>query len=316
MRYGLSKWIGTKEVPHTKNGRLQIVLYSIGTLLSIIQINLSSKIKKFMNSIKILSFLLLFTLPFLLINCNDSTGAQNQTGTLEVLLHDAPANYEEVNVFIDRVEVNKTNSEEGWIVINNPQKSYNLLELTNGATELLGSAELEVGNYEQIRLILSRNGNNIVVGGVTQDLFIPSGTQTGIKLLVNAEILADITYTILLDFDVARSVVERGNAQAGAQYLLKPVIKATNQAITGNISGVVEPVDAADFIYAIAGADTISSTKADTLNGSYTLIGLEEGSYTVSFDPTNTVYQSQDTTSVQVTVSETNDIGTVILLEN
>ncbi|MFP8489214.1 DUF4382 domain-containing protein [Gracilimonas sp. Q87] len=271
----------------------------------------------FSNKIITTTFALLTTVTLLFVSCdnNSVTDPTTGTGTLEVLLHDAPANYEAVNVFVESVEVNNGQTEEGWVEISTPQQSYDLLTLTNGATEVLGSAELETGTYEQIRLILSSNGHSVIVDGTEHDMFVPSGEQTGIKLNVNAEIVPDITYTLLLDFDAARSVVERGNTQSGIEYLLKPVISATNEAITGNIAGAVEPVEAQPFIYAIANSDTLSSTKADTTDGTFKLIGLEEGTYTISVDPTNETYQSSDTTGVDVTIGETNNIGTVILSE-
>lgn len=258
----------------------------------------------------ILSFSIIFA------SCdNAGTGASGDTGTLEIQLHDAPANYEEVNVFIESVEINNAEEENGWEEFSNPEQTYDLLKLTNGATELLGSKELPAGTYEQIRLILSSDGHNVVIDGEEHSMFVPSGEQTGIKLNVNAEIQPDITYTLLLDFDAGRSVVQRGNQQSGIEYLLKPVISASNEAETGNIAGTVDPADSESFVYAIADSDTLSSTKADTSDGSFKLIGLEDGSYTVSVDPTNESYQSKDTTGVEVTVGETNDIGTIELTE-
>jgi len=260
---------------------------------------------------------LMLTLSIVLVGCDGSgTGTTGETGTMEVKMHDAPANYEEVNVFIERVEVNNADTDTGWVEISSPQQSYDLLELTNGATTVLGSKELPAGTYEQIRLILSRDGHSVVIDGTENDLFIPGGDETGIKLNVNAEIQPDITYTLLLDFEAGRSVVERGNEQSGIDYLLKPVIKASNEAITGNIAGTVEPADAEPFVYTIADSDTLSSTKADTADGSFKLIGLEEGSYTVSVDPTNENYQSKDTTGVDVTVDQTNELGTIQLSQN
>jgi len=266
----------------------------------------------------------LLTLPFVLLiavsatfmGCNSGTNADGDTGTMEVLLHDAPANYDEVNVFVERVEVNNSDNDEGWVELSSPQQSYDLLELTNGATEVLGSAELPTGTYKQIRLILSSDGHSVVVDGEEHSMFVPSGAQTGIKLNVNAEIEPDITYTLLLDFDAARSVVVRGNQQSGEDYLLKPVISASNEAVTGNIAGAVEPVDAEPFVYAITGEDTLSSTKADTSNGEFKLIGLEEGSYTVSVDPTNDSYGIENIENVEVTVGETTELETITVPQN
>lgn len=259
-----------------------------------------------------LPFALLFGLSLLFTGCAQDGG----TGTLEVLLHDAPANYDEVNVFIERVEVNNAETDTGWVEINSPQQSYDLLDLTNGAMEVLGSKQLEAGIYNQIRLILSRDGHSVVVDGVEHAMFVPSGAQTGIKLNVNAEIEPDITYTLLLDFDAARSVVVQGTDQSGTEYLLKPVIRATNEAITGNISGTVEPNDVETFVYAISGTETLSSTKVSEVDGTFKLIGLEAGSYTVSVEPVSDNYQTEEISDVEVTVGETNDIGTITLSQN
>lgn len=266
--------------------------------------------------IRKIPFALLLAVSVIFMGCDSGTNADADMGTMEVLLHDAPADYDEVNVLIESVEVNNSENEEGWVEINNPQQSYDLLELTNGATEVLGSADLPVGTYEQIRLVLSSDGHSVVIDGEEHNMFVPSGGQTGIKLNVNAEIEPDITYTLLLDFDAARSVVVRGDQQSGEDYLLKPVIKATNEAVTGNIAGSVEPVDSNPFVYAIAGEDTLSSTKADTSNGEFQLIGLEEGSYTVSVEPTDETYATENVADVEVTVGETNEIDTITVSEN
>lgn len=259
----------------------------------------------FISIIGFLSVMVLFT------GC-DSSGSETSMGTMEVRLHDAPAKYDAVNIFIERVEVNREESSEGWITISEPNQTFDLLELTNGAYEVLGEAELKAGTYHQIRLILGQDGHSVVVDGEEKNLFVPSGEQTGVKLNVNAEIGEDITYTLLLDFDASRSVVEAGH-QDQVQYLLKPVIRASNQAITGNIEGTVSPAEAQPVIYAIADSDTLTSTYADTTNGYFKLVGLEEGSYTVSIDPGNTAYQSKDTTGVEVTTGETNSLGELAL---
>lgn len=271
-----------------------------------------------LNKLPKTTFTALFAALLLFTGCdfNGNSG----TGTMEVMLHDAPATYDEVNVFIERVEVNNTQNDEGWVEISSPQQSYDLLKLTNGAMAQLASTELEVGTYKQIRLILSREGHSVMVDGVPHDMFVPSGAQTGIKLNVNAEIEPDITYTLLLDFDAARSVVEQGSEQSGVEYLLQPVIRATSEAITGNISGVVEPVDSDAVVEAIDNSGpesvTVSTTPVSDTDGSFKLVGLEEGTYTVSIKPGNENYQPEEITGVEVTVGDTNDLGTVTLSEN
>lgn len=230
-------------------------------------------------------------------------------------MHDAPVDSaDQVNVSVKQVEINEGNSEDGWSVISSPDQTYNLLNLTNGAYEVLGDTTLPTGTYQQIRLVLNETGHNVVVDGQTYDMKVPSGTQTGVKLNVDAEIEENITYVLLLDFDAAQSVVEAGNSQS-VEYLLKPVIRATNKAVTGAIAGTVDPAESEPMVYAIQSSDTLASTVADTSSGEFELIGLEDGSYDVSIDPRNDNYQSTDTTGVQVTVGETNDLGTIEVSE-
>ncbi len=271
---------------------------------------------KSLNKLLTIPFAALVAFSLLISGC--STGSDPGTGTLEVLMHDAPIDSADaVNVFIERVEVNNTTSDQGWQVISEPQQSYDLLELTNGAYTLLGEAELEAGTYPQIRLILSQGGHSVEVGGTVYDMMVPSGPQTGVKLNVNAEIEEDITYRLLLDFDASRSVVEAGQDNPAVQYLLKPVIRATNEAITGNISGTVSPAEVSSVVYAIADSDTLASTVPNETDGTFKLIGLEAGAYTVSVDPADdSGYAITNENDVSVTVGETNDIGTVELNQN
>lgn len=271
-----------------------------------------------------LTLLFTFSLALLfgLTSC-DSTGADGGTGTMEVTMTDAPANYDSVNVTINEVRVNKdedaeTDStesdeeaeEDGWVTIMDQQTKVNLLELTNGNQIILGSQELEAGNYSQIRLILG-DDNTVTVDGETYALQTPSAQQSGLKLNVNAEVEEDATYNLLLDFDAARSIVQQGNGG----YLLKPVIRAVNLAETGSIIGNVQPTDFNTNVLAVTGDDTVTSTiTAD--NGDFQIIGLQEGTYDVVFDPSSDQYSDSTQTDIEVTSGEETDLGTIELESN
>lgn len=251
--------------------------------------------------------LLILTASIFFLGCESTLDSGSSTGSIVVKLHDAPVDYDEVNISVARVEVNNGETDEGWIVISEPNETYNILELVNGDMTVLADAQLEVGTYEQIRLILDDN-NTVVIDGQSYDLFVPSGAQTGLKLNINAEIREGIEYTLLLDFDASRSVVKRGVQDL---YNLQPVVRATNEAITGNISGSVTPVESRAAIYAIAGSDTLSTTYADTVSGEFMLVGLEEGAYTVSVEPREEGFESKSLTGVEVTLGENNAIGEI-----
>jgi len=262
---------------------------------------------------KLLSLPFAIVVAFSVLFTGCGTGSDTGAGTMTVEMTDAPIDSADaVNVFIERVEVQSQDG-SGWITLNEPQQEYNLLELVNGATEVIGSAELEEGTYNQIRLILSQDGHSVVVDGMEYSMKVPSGAQTGVKLNINAEIEPDIEYVLLLDFEASRSVVKAGES---GKYLLKPVIRAHEKAITGNVAGTVNPVDAQPVVYAIADSDTLSSTIADTTSGEIKLIGLEEGTYSVSVDPRNDDYQSKTVDNVDVTAEETTDLGTVEVSSN
>lgn len=110
-------------------------------------------------------------------------------GTLSVLLTDAPLPIESVDaatVTIDSVvirETENTGAEAGWpfVTLTRDQHTFNLLDLRDGMVEELAELEVPAGEYNLIRLYVSEA--SITYGGTTYDLFVPSGTQTGIKIL-------------------------------------------------------------------------------------------------------------------------------------
>lgn len=255
---------------------------------------------------------------FLITSCDvaDDGSSVSTKGTLQVYLTDAPGDYEAVWIDIEavRIHVNEDDDIEeddaGWVTINDEPMRVNLLELTNGRFEVLGETELDAGMYNQIRLILGED-NEIVKNGVTHSLKTPSAQQSGLKLNVNAEIEGGEVYTLLLDFDASRSIVEAGNS---GKFILNPVIRTVEFAQTGAIEGIIEPAESLPWVYAIAGADTLAGTKADA-GGEFRLVGLLPGSYTVAINPTIVSFQNEEIPDVEVMESDTTDVGTIVLEE-
>ncbi len=255
---------------------------------------------------------------FLLTSCDvaDDGSSDSTTGTLQVYLTDAPGDYEAVWIDIEAVRIHVNEEEdideddEGWVTISDDPMRVNLLELTNGEFEVLGETELEAGMYSQIRLILGEK-NEIVKNVVTHTLKTPSAQQSGLKLNVNTEIEGGEVYTLLLDFDASRSIVEAGNS---GKFLLKPVIRTVEFAQTGAIEGDIEPAESLPWVYAIAGADTVAGTKANP-EGEFRLVGLLPGSYTVAINPTEGNLQSEELLDVEVIASDTTDVGSIVLEE-
>jgi hypothetical protein len=244
--------------------------------------------------------------------CSKSTDpASGTTGTLQVTMVDSPAGYDQVNIVIDSVLVHVSTSDttSGWTTLSKGSATYDLLKLVNGANAVIGNAKLPVGDYSQIRLYVG-SGSNIVVGGVPKSLTTPGGSQSGIKLNVNATIQADVTYTLTIDFDANKSIVKSGPPN-NPNYSLKPVIRAVATATTGNIAGAVLPKSTMPTVWAYAGLDTFS-TVADT-SGGFKLLYLSPATYSVVIASKDTLYRDTTRTNIAVTAGNTTNIGTITL---
>ena len=208
---------------------------------------------------------------FLLAACGGSGGggsSSSQTGSLSVGLTDATTtDYKAVYITVREVKVSKTvesgdslPDEEIWTVVARPDATYNLLELINGVIQHLGIADLEVGQYNQMRLVLgnlpdkSKNikeeahpfANYIVYGDaseyleLTVPMTVPSGFQSGFKIVGGFTIDADQQTDLVLDFNVVKSIVQAG---ASGKWLLKPTVKVLDQKASASITGLVYYVD-------------------------------------------------------------------------
>ena len=233
----------------------------------------------------------------------------NADARVRVLLTDDPGDYEAVNIDVQDVQVNPEDDDEGWVSLANVNPGvYNLLDLTGGLDTLLADAELPAGRLSQIRLVLGSD-NTVQIDGEVKELMTPSAQQSGLKVQLNTDLEAGVTYTILLDFDAARSVVQAGNS---GRFNLKPVIRATVDANSGSIRGTVLPADVQSLITAYNSTDTLSTyTNGE---GFFLLRGVPEGTYNLLIAPDpDSALPDEELTDVAVTLGEVTDIGAVDL---
>jgi hypothetical protein len=237
------------------------------------------------------------------------------TGTLKVSLTDAPAcGFDAVNVTVNKVRVHQSSDAaegtSGWSDITlSPARKINLLNLTNGVLDPLGTTTLPTGRYNQIRLVLDANtgtglANSVVPTGSTEErsLETPSALQSGIKLNGQFDVVAGEQAEIVLDFDACKSVLTRGNGK----YALKPVIKllpSTANGITGFVS--TAQLGAGVAVSAQQGGVIISATVPDPSTGEFFLARLAPGNYDVVLTGANSATSVIATVPVATSSSKT-----------
>ena len=248
-----------------------------------------------------------------LASCSKSSSDDSSAGMskFEVRLTDAPGDYKAVNLDVQQVQVHVSddNKEEGWQSLGLIRPGiYNVMDYTNGNSALLTSADFPAGKISQIRLILGNNNTLTLRDGTVVPLRTPSGQQSGLKLKIDAVLVRDVTYQLVLDFDVAKSIVARGNGD----YNLKPVIRTVTTAVAGGIRGSVTPVAARPLVLAIRTSATPNDTLSTTADaaGGFLIRGVSAGTYRVEF-LTALPYRNVTLNNVVVTNDQITDLSPV-----
>jgi len=234
-------------------------------------------------------------------------------GRASFYLTDGPLeaeNVAEVVISISKVEVF---GPEGWTTVKeyeNPE-AINLLELQGGETFFLDEREIVSGLYDQIRLGLSSSVNTGENGNPAhyikfndesiEEITIPSGAQTGYKVVGDFTVPDGGVTSIIIDFDVRKSVVKAGNS---GQYILKPTLRLIEDANVGSIEGsITGEFDGNLVVYAyedgvydeneaepnadgLVFVNAVTSSNVDS-EGNYNLAFLPSGNYDLivaSFD--------------------------------
>jgi len=245
----------------------------------------------------------------LLAGCG-STGPSSSTGTLTVLVTDAPS-YTVNSVVVHFSEVWVHKAAEGkdgdgkWIQLNITggmlgEGSFDLAKLEEeGETEELAAAELVAGKYTQLRVVMDEDlGVQVDYDeneGDPVNAKLPSGT---LKFVRPFMVEADGSTEIVLDFDLQKSVVFTGNfgkepnpnKPDKPNVIVKPVVKlqVTSTAGKTEFDGelTLENKDP-DSDWAIIDDDTYGelrySTEGEEFGYDFQGFGLDDIEYSLIY---------------------------------
>lgn len=182
------------------------------------------------------------------------------SGTLSVGITDAAVDdVVAVNLRVTALELRQQNAAESEVITidltddDGNAMQFNLLDYQNGEVfPLFDNEEVPAGVYDQARLVLEApaqtprqcEGQDPLAGSHVEELtggfapiFIPSGSNTGLKLVSAFEVPADSDVTVVIDFDLRQALHRPPPFDC---YFLRPAYRMEVTVTTGRIAGTVD----------------------------------------------------------------------------
>jgi hypothetical protein len=182
--------------------------------------------------------------------CGDGGGG-DETGRLSLAVTDAPVD-EASSVVVQFSGVAFKREGAAAEVVQNltpSPRQLDLLQYQQGrAALLLDGVTLPAGDYEWIRLMVdnepgARDSYIVLTGGEECELRVPSGAESGLKLMRGFTLPADGSVALTIDFDLRKSIHAPPGQRSGAcevGYLMRPTLRLVDDANVGAIAGHVE----------------------------------------------------------------------------
>ena len=203
-----------------------------------------------MKSTKTLSYLSIPVMALTLSACGGDNSDSNDTDAparLSVGVTDAPVD-DASNVYVEFSGVTliragrdgDQENDDDVVIRFTENHRIDLLAYQQGESyDLIDDEEIPAGEYAQMRLMVETDKLNDTViifnDGSSHELSVPSGDQTGLKLVSGFTATAGGELSLMLDFDLRKGIVETGNGD----YKLKPTIRVIDTAEYGEIEGTV-----------------------------------------------------------------------------
>lgn len=161
---------------------------------------------------------------------------------------------------------------------------------------LLDSVDMPAGRYQWIRLMVDMSQSSITLAdGSVHPLVIPSGDQTGFKLVSGFSISTDEDAVFTLDFDLRKSIT-----LASGTYDFTPALRLVDVNNSGELEGFMTPTFSVGgvmisspacqpAVYAYAGSgvtpvDINPSSSVQPVETADVFFDAESGQYHYGFD--------------------------------
>jgi hypothetical protein len=172
-------------------------------------------------------------------------GDSAPTGKVGVAITDAPVDgASEVIVAFTGIELHQAGGDTVTIDFN-AKKSIDLIKLQDGVTSALTEdATVPAGNYDWMRLkvLASKNsqGESYIklLNGEQYPLWIPSGSETGLKLVRPFTVAQGSTTRLIIDFDLRKSITAPPGQDPN--YVMRPTLRLLDQLQVGKINATVD----------------------------------------------------------------------------
>ena len=177
----------------------------------------------------------------LLGSCGGGGSASTSMSTLNLGLTDAPVSgVTKVWIQFTGIEVKPAGGNPIDFTFS-PEKAFDLLSLQGGTTAtFLNGTTVPAGQYEWVRLMVdTKPGASYVMDSTGQhDLTIPSGAETGLKLIHGFTMPVGGVANFTVDFVLSKSLIAPQGLSP--DYLLKPVLRLVDNTQVGTISGTFQ----------------------------------------------------------------------------
>lgn len=237
----------------------------------------------------------------------------NPTSLLNVILIDAPAQWDSVFVEVEGVDIEiqvqgrESETQTFFLPYSLGDKVIEVSALISGERLLLGRDELPVGKIISATFRIG-DSHSLFLDGDRYVLPLANSGMTEIPLELEMDLEKGIAYDLILDFDLEKSICVLSESPLSLE--LDPKLSVVSGIGTGELKGTISPTTLRPALYAIISGDSVSTH----INSSGTFsFHLPAGIYTVYIDPKDERYQARNIQNAEVIAGKSTDLTRITI---